>query len=207
MSRIKQEYFRIDLHDPAVPSFCTLPKSFYGTLADISKAIACMEKQNVCPDTVDAFRRYLEGEQDAEHYVCYSKAKLLRAVELLSVEQFELDNAQWEHINTWDCVYIMRTSHVSVTQAVFTDGNQYCRCIKPQFTDLQYNGDQRGCWIDVGDCFWGNVGVMTACNDKCELMLFAEEQREADLDAIWANMGNEMKLDYSKACDEIFGNG
>ena len=33
---IKQEYFRIDLHDPAVPSFCTLPKSFYGTLADIA---------------------------------------------------------------------------------------------------------------------------------------------------------------------------
>ena len=38
-------------------------------------------------------------------------------------------------------------------------------------------------------------------------MLFVEEQREANLEAILANMGNEMKLDYSKACDEIFGNG
>lgn len=207
MSEIEQSYFRIELHDPAVPSFCTFPKKLFGTLADIAEVIDCMEQKGVRADTVDAFGRYLEGEQDAEHYVCYNKKKLLQPVEMISMERLEIDEAQWEHTNAWGCIYTMRASHISVTQAVFYDGDRYYRCIRPQFADLQYNGSQGDRWMDIGRCFWGNVGLMTACNDKCKLALFVETQCEKNADAVLSNMGDEKKLDYSRACDEFFGDG
>lgn len=164
MSEIEQSYFRIELHDPAVPSFCTFPKKLFGTLADIAEVIDCMER-------------------------------------------LEIDEAQWEHTNAWGCIYTMRASHISVTQAVFYDGDRYYRCIRPQFADLQYNGSQGDRWMDIGRCFWGNVGLMTACNDKCKLALFVETQCEKNADAVLSNMGDEKKLDYSRACDEFFGDG
>lgn len=207
MSEIKQVYFRMDLDDPAVPSFCSFPKSYFGTLADIGEAVSSMEQKGVCADTVDAFKRYLEGELDVEHYVCYNKAKLLHQVELIAVEQFELDDMQWDHTNTWDCIYSMRASHISVAQAIFYDGERYCRSIKPEFSDLQYNGTWQEHWIDVRKQFWGNVGVISAGKYKCTLNLFVEEECSKDFDAIMANMGAEDKLDFSRACDEIFGNG
>lgn len=207
MGKIEQSYYRIELNDPAAPSFCSFSKPYFGTLADIAEVMESMKERGVYPDTVEAFARYLEGELDVEHYVCYNKAKLLHPVVLISVEQFELDDMQWDHTNTWDCIYSMRASHISVTQAIFYDGERYCRCIKPEFSDLQYNGTWQEHWIDVRKRFWGNVGVISAGKYKCTLHLFVEEECSKDFDAIMANMGTEDKLDFSKVCDEIFGNG
>ena len=108
---------------------------------------------------------------------------------------------------TWDCIYSMRAAHISVTQAIFYDGEHYCRCIRPEFSDLQYNGIRPGHWVDVGQQLWGNVGVIRAGKYKCTLNLFVEEECSKDLNAIMANMGAEDKLDFSRACDEVFGNG
>lgn len=207
MNEIKQVYFRMDLDDPAVPSFCSFPKSYFGTLANIDEAVSSMEQKGVCSDTVDAYKRYLAGELDVEHCVCYNKTKLLNPVEMISVEKFELDDVQWNHTNTWDCIYTMRALHISVKQAVFFDGEYYYRCIMPEFSDLQYNGIRPGHWIDVGQQLWGNVGVIRAGKYKCTFNLFVEEECSMDLNAIMANMGAEDKLDFSRACDEIFGNG
>lgn len=207
MSEIKQVYFRMDLDDSAVPSFCSFSKSYFGTLVDIGEVVSSMEEKGLCSDTVNAFRRYLEGELDVEHYVCYNKEKLLRPVELITVERFELDDVQWDHTNTWDCIYSMRALHISATQAIFRDGEYYYRCIRPEFTDLQYNGIRSGHWVDVAKRFWGNEGVIRAGSYKCWLNLFVREECSKDFDAIMANMGAEDKLDFSKVCDEIFGNG
>ena len=205
MSEINQTLYKIELDDPAVPSFCSFPKAFYGDLNDIAMAIECMERKGVCTDTADAFASYQEGDLEAEHYVCYNKSKLLLPVELIAQEQFEIDELQWDHLNAWECTYKMRASHISVTQAVFKDGENYCRCIRPQFADLQYNGRWHGEWIDI-DRFWGNTGTVEACGNKCWLTLFVQEEWGTDLDATLSNMGDETKLDFRRACDEIFGN-
>ena len=189
MNETIQVYFRIDLDDPAVPSFCSFSKSYYGTLADIGEVVSSMEQKGVCTDTVDAFKRYLEGELDVEHYVCYNKTKLLHQVELIAVEQFELDDMQWDYMNTWDCICSMRASHISVTQAVFFDGEHYCRCIRPEFSDLQYNGNRPGHWVDVGKRFWGNVGVIGVGGYKCTLNLFVEEECSKELNVIMSAYG------------------
>lgn len=162
-------HFKIELQDPAVPSFCSFSKEFYGNFNDIAMAISCMERKGVCPDTVDAFACYQAGDLEAEHYVCYNKSKLLHPVEVIAMEQFEIDEVQWDHLNAWECTYKMRASHISVMQAVIKDGQNYCRCIRPQFIDLQYNGRWRGEWIDV-DRFWGNTGTIEACWNKCQLI-------------------------------------
>ena len=159
------------------------------------------------PDTVEAFTRYLEGELEAEHYVCYNKTKILHPVELIAMERLEVDNAEWEHTNTWGAIYRMRAAKISVAQAVFKDGEDYCRCIRPEFVNLQYNSLRRDCWRDVGRNFWGNTGMMRVCGDKCSTTLFVEEQRATELGAVLSNLGDVSKLDYSKVCDEIFGDG
>ena len=125
---------------------------------------------------------------------------------LIAQEQFEIDELQWDHLNAWEYTYKMRASHISVMQAVIKDGQNYCRCIRPQFIDLQYNGRWRGERIDV-DRFWGNTGTIEACGNKCQLTLFVQEEWGIDLDAILSNMGDARKLDFRRACDEIFGNG
>ena len=61
MNEINQAFYKIELDDPAVPSFCSFSKEFYGNFNDIAMAIACMERKGVCPDTVDAFASYQAG--------------------------------------------------------------------------------------------------------------------------------------------------
>lgn len=207
MKEIKHQYFRIDLDNPAVPSFCSFTKSYFGTLADINEVIGRMEQEGSCADTVAAFRKYLSGNLDVEHSVCYNKVKLLNPVELVSMELFELDDVQWDHTDAWDSIYTMHALHISAQQVVFRDGEYYCRCIRPTFRGLQYKSARRGYWQDVGSRFWGNVGMLTGGSYQCELALFVEEERSKDRDAVMANMGAAEKLDYTKACDELFGNG
>ena len=207
MSKIKQSYYRIELNDPAVPSFCSFSKPYYGILSDMAEVIASMKERCVYPDTVDAFARYLEGELDAEHYVCYIKTKLLHPVELIAMGRLEVNEAEWEHTNTWGAIYRMRAAKISVARAVFKDGEDYCRCIRPEFVDLQYNSFRRDCWRNVGCNFWGNTGMMRVCGDKCSTTLFVEEQRARELGAVLSNLGDVSKLEYSKVCDEIFGAG
>lgn len=207
MSKIEQSYYRIELNDPAAPSFCSFSKPYFGTLADIAEVMDSMKGRGAYPDTIEAFARYLEGELDAEHYICYNKTKLLHPVELIAMERLEVDEAEWEHTNTWGSIYQMRAAKISVTQAVFKDRDDYCRCIRPEFVDLQYNSPHRSCWRAVGRNFWGNTGTIEACGNKCQLTLFVQEEWGTDLDAILANMGDETKLDFRRACDEIFGNG
>ena len=207
MKEIKHQYFRIDLDNPAVPSFCSCAKAYFGTLADINEVVERMEQEGGCADTVAAFRRYLSGDLDVEHSVCYNKVKLLNPVELVSMELFELDDVQWNHTNVWDSIYTMHALHISVQQVVFRDGEYYCRCIRPAFKGLQYKSARRSFWADVGSCFWGNVGMLTGGSYQCELALFVEEERSKDCNAVVANMGAAEKLDYTKVCDEVFGNG
>lgn len=205
--KIKQLYYRIDLNNPAAPSFCSFSKPYFGTLADIAEVMDSMKGRGAYPDTIEAFARYLEGELDAEHYVCYNKTKLLHPVELIAMERLEVNEAEWEHTNTWEVIYRMRAAKISVTQAVFKDGDDYCRCIRPEFVHLQYNSPRRECWRDVGRNFWGNAGVLRTFGDKCSLTPFVEEQRALELSAVLSNLGDISKLDYAKVCDEIFGDG
>lgn len=201
-----RRYYRINFYDPAEQGVCTLPKSFYGTVSDIAEVVAYMGRNNACCDTVDAFKRFLDGELDVEHYVCHNKERLLYPAQLMEIEYYEIDDAHWEHINAWGTIYQMRASHIYVLQAVFCVADCYYRCVKPRFTGLQYKTSPCGQWLDVGDCFWGNAGMVTASDDSCELALFVEEQIESDIGEIWKNLGDERKLDYSKTCDEILGN-
>ena len=207
MSVVEQAYYRINLYDPAAPSFCSFSKPYFGTLADIAEVMESMKGRGAYPDTIEAFARYLEGELDAKHYVCYNKTKLLHPVELIALEQLEADDAEWDHPNAWGSIYQMRAAKISVTQAVFKDGDDYCRCIRPEFVHLQYNSPRRDCWRDVGRNFWGNAGVMRAFGDKYSMTVFVEEQRSKELGTVLSNLGDVGKLDYAKVCDEIFGDG
>lgn len=201
-----QRYYRIRFFDPAELGFCTQAKSFYGTLSDIAEVVAYLERQNAYCDTVNAFRRFLKGELDVEHFVCHNKEVLLKPVELLEMECFEIDDAHWEYVNAWGAVYQMCASHISVSQAVFCIDDCYYQCVKPRFTELQYQMSRGGEWLEVENFFWGNAGLLTVSDDACGLVLFVEEQIESDIGEVWKNLSDERKMDYSKACDEIFGN-
>jgi len=62
-------------------------------------------------------------------------------------------------------------------------------------------------WRDVGNWPWGNESVVRIDGKVHAFRLFVVEQRSQNLDDIFGSMWNQEKLDFRKACDEIFGNG
>lgn len=200
-------YYRIELDDPAVPSFCTFSKSFYGTAFEISGVIDRMAQSKRCPDTVQAFAAFKDGDTDATHSVCFHREKLMNPCTLIQKEHFILNKVTWEHESVWECIYCMAADCICVDQILLQEGELYYRCIRASFSNLEYQRDSDGKWEQIGPKIWGNKAIMQYfCGDH-SIALYVLEERYSDLDTAMAHMGKPDLLDYTKICNEIFGDG
>ena len=153
-------YYRIDLDDPAVPTFCTFSKSFFGTVFDIAGVVDRMAQGERCPDTVQAFAAFKNGDTEATHTVCYHKEKLMNPCTLIHKEHFILNDVTWEHENVWECTYSMAADHICAEQILLQEGEQYYRCVRATFSSLEYLTDINGQWKRVGSRIWGSKEIM-----------------------------------------------
>ena len=200
-------FYKMQLDDPAMPSFCSFSKDYFGSLQDFKEMIDGMREKGICLETVQAFERYLEGDSCAEHIVCYNKTPILVPARMISIERFNLEETEWDHENTYGCIYKMRADCVAVEQVLFECEDYYYRCVRPIFGGLQYKGEHSSQWLNVGNRLWGNESVVRIDGKVYAFRLFVVEQRSQNLDDILGSMWNQEKLDFRKACDEIFGNG
>lgn len=204
---IYQQYYRIELDDPATPSFCTFAKNYFGTVFDISDVMDRMAQSGRYPDTVQAFTSFKDGDTEAAHTVCFHKERLMNPCELIMKEHFVLNDVLWKHENVWESTYHMRADQICVDQILLQEGELYYRCIRPVFTCLEYTTDINRDRKPVGPKIWGNKAIMQyLCGDHA-IALYVLEERYSDLDTAMAHMGKPDLLDYSKICDEIFGDG
>ena len=200
-------YYRIELDDPATPSFCSFSKSFFGTTFEIADVMDRMSKGERCPATVQAFNSFKDGDANATHTVCFHQEKLMNPCELIMKEHFILQNTTWEHENVWESTYRMAADHVCADQILLQEGEQYYRCIRAAFSNLECLWRINGDWEPVGPQIWGNKAIMQYfCGDH-SIALYVLEERYSDLDTAMAHMGKPDLLDYTKICDEIFGDG
>lgn len=79
---------------------------------------------------------------------------------LILKEHFILQNVTWEHENVWECTYRMAADHVCADQVLLQEGEQYCRCIRATFSNLEFLTDINGEWKRVGPRIWGNKAIM-----------------------------------------------
>ena len=193
--------------DPGSPSFCTFAKNYFGTVFDIGQVMDRMARIGRYPDAVQAFTAFKEGNAEAVHTVCFHKEKLMNPCELIMKEHFVLKDHSWEHENVWGSTYHMHADHIAVDQILLQEEDLYYRCIRPTFSRLDYKTDVNGDWKPVGSQIWGNKAIMQYLCDDHSLALYVLEKRHSDLDTAMAHMGKPELLDFSKVCDEIFGDG
>ncbi len=202
-----QDYFRIQLDDPATPGFCSFPKNYFGTLADIQKVVEKMSEDGVYQDTAKAFQQFCGGDTTATHTVCYNPTQLMHPVELIAKERFDLGEVSWTHKNIYDCDYRLRAKYVSAEQILFAEGDSYYRCVRPYFQGVEYQSEASLMWFRLDDRVWGNRCVVELHNGNLKFLLYVVETHTKDLEQILSEMWTEKCLDFSSACDEIFGNG
>lgn len=204
---MNETLFRMHLEEPAAPGFCSLSKSYFGTLDDFSAVISNMAQMGCNQDTVQAFRAYQEGNIEAEHTVCYNKDRLLKPVGVIAKIIYELEDVCWDHINIYDCVYKMRASKSIVEQVLVRDGDTYYRCIRPAFTGLQYQAEGIPIWRPIGDRIWGNGSVVHIADNTIAFLTYVCENHSTELQPLLGDMWSIDAIDFTQACNEIFGNG
>ena len=200
-------FYKMQLDDPAAPSICSFAKDYFGSLTDFREVIDSMQKNEVYGETVQAFERYLEGDSTAEHTVCYNKTPILLPARIIAMERFDQETTEWDHENTYGCIYRMRADRIATEQMILECEDYYYWCMRPSFWGLQYMEEYGSLWRDVGNRLWGNESVVRIDGKVHAFRLFVVEQRSQNLDDILGSMWNQEKLDFRKACDEIFGNG
>ncbi len=203
-------HYAFYLDDPATPSFCSFDKLYVGTQDSIGKCIEKMRAESHYPYTVEAYDRYLAGEQDAEHYVAYAPRRLLTPVRVLHATSFEMGSHAWEHINTWECGYNMRFEHATIHQVLIKHKNKYHRCVRAEITDLCYEATCD--WQPLSSGFWGHDYLLEVRQLPGEHFVFSntlyvEEDQFATKEEAIVLMSDPSKVVFDRICDEIFGDG
>ena len=112
-------YFRLELDDYSTPSFVSAGKYYFGTLEDID----------------GLFQAIRNDENKAEH----KQYPFLVPAKILGEDHSVLTDLSWEHMNTWDCPYVMKCDKAESTHLWISCQGQYFRCIQTKFANLQFD--------------------------------------------------------------------
>lgn len=207
---MSEQYYVMELDEPAEASFCSFSKPFFGTLNEIETVIQVMEKDGSYEGTVAAWKDYQAGNRSTTHNVAYSERQFLRPVELITTARTVLKPRKWDHINVWGCTYPMKITGGTVYQIILKHEQKYYRCMKATLKNLQYESVS-GEWTNVGS-FWGNAPVMKVDHLKdghssVSNLLYVIEEEGSNLDVLVEHMLNPYEIKFDKFCDEIFADG
>ena len=207
---MSEQYYVLELDEPAEASFCSFSKQYFGTLKDMEIVMKAMEEEGNYENTVAAWKEYQAGNHDAKHSVAYASRFLLRPVKLIATAEAELKRRKWDHINAWNFSYPMKISGGFASQVILKYENKYFRCIRAMLKDLKYEGvtDE---WNEISS-IWGNAVVI-----KKELLpkghytinnlLYVIEDEHDSLEGLEDLLYNPDEIKFDKICDEIFADG
>ena len=206
------QFYEIVLPNYADPSFCSCTKGYHGTLADIRELMEVLIKNNESGQHDELLQAWQEWEQEntaALHKPAYREHQLLTPEKIVATKEYSLENVAWEHTNIWDSIRNLKTDKVTVHQVILAQGNRYIRCIRPVFENLmvykRYLSPPQ--WQQIGNRFWGFPGIMVWDGKYTYPRLYIEQEVYENLGEAFVDLNDETKINYSKICDEIFGDG
>lgn len=213
MEKSLDKYYRLLLDDYSAAAFTTFDKEYYGTIDDVRGLIDALKfdkkRRDSHKDTIEAFERYVSGEKKSIHNVAYRDVPILTPIKVLLQAEQNVENMEWEHLNTWQWVCEMKLSSAKIQHYWIKDGKQYRRIMKAQVVGLCYK-DTVGKWTDPKTMFWGFPGMLVRDGDILYNRLACIEKNFKTLEELqvdYENYLNEPNVDFEKFCDDIFGDG
>ena len=206
------QFYEIVLPDYAGPSFCTFTKSYHGTLADIRELMEALSKNNVNGqhnELLRAWRKWEQGNTVALHRPVYREHQLLTLEKMVAAKEHSLENIAWQHTNIWDSIRNLKADRVSIHHVILAQGDNYIRCIRPVFENLMVYKRHLSPpqWQPIENHFWGFPGMIVWDGKYTYPRLFVEQKLYHSLREAIEDLNDEVKIDYSKIGDEIFGDG
>ena len=204
---MREQYFAIQFEDCSLPAILPFPKTYYGTLPQISGLMDCLAADpNTAirfASTIQAFEAYKNGHLGAVHTVSGQTLRLLTPVELICATTVLDQNIEWEFDNG---IYShrVRADLVDLHQVLLQDGDMYLRCVRPCYENLQYEDPYEG-WTSMPACNYG-FPYMYEVEPKWHYMrLYILEQVEMAAEPCIAKMCDARHVSHHEACNDLFG--
>jgi len=209
----KAQYFRLESDDYALPGFVSFGKYYFGTMEDIRELINAL---NSDPETkehyqylIDAFVLFEKGHTDKTHRVAHREVPLLLPASVLFRAETSLVDYEWEHLNIWGWPYNMRCDKVDTEHLWLCCENEFSRCIKARFQNLQYMLiDDK--WKPIGDMLWGFPHMLKVNRPQIRNRLAIQERNFVSMEESikdWSAFQNFPQPNFTGICNEIFGDG
>lgn len=208
----KKIIYGITLEDYFTADFCSSTKTYFGSLDEIKSFIDSLDDKEF-ENTKASFKKYLEGDAEATHYVAYSQYRLINKVEVMAEKEIELDKTSWEFLNVWRWPQFMEIDRGSVKMMLLYDGKTYFRAVKATVSGLRTSADEdrpKDKWHALCGCFWGHpcILIVTVNDETCIIyssLYMKEKEYETKEEAIEKFETDPVSLDC--ICEDVFGNG
>lgn len=200
-------YYVIQLEDYPLSKVGLFPKTYYGTMENISELIECLAADPAAAwkyrSTIRAFRSYQNGDYFATHTIAGRNERLLTPVKCIHETLILQQNANWHFYNG---VYSMnvRADLVDIHQVLLKHEDMYLRCVRPCYENLQFEDPWEG-WKAVPNCHHGFPHICATEEGWHYMRLFTLEQVEVEPEPCLARMNDACHVSHREACDDIFG--
>lgn len=208
--------YRIELDDYASAAFTSFSKEYFGDLASIQEWINALgtekdseEISGSRRELIDAFAAFSSGEKNLYVSAAYRKVPFMTPMTLLKTEQLIQENIEWEHLNTWSCIYNIRCKRSETTHFWLSAGRKYYRGMIAKFRSLEYES-ACGEWQPLGDMLWGYPQVLVLEGDILRNRLIEPEKFFGSKDDAlrdWEAFCKAPDPIYKEFCNDIFGDG
>lgn len=206
-------YYRLLLDDYSAASFTSFDKDYFGTLEEINEFFESMKADKELAErqkyVLSVYDQYLAGNKTISHNVAYREVPFLVPAKVLGMAKSELTDYSWEHLNTWRWTYEMRCGIVVSDHIWFSCYGRYTRCVKANFTNLQYTVPF-GKYKPLGDVFWGYPCQITGKNGTLRNRLYVVEKwfkNKTEAMDDQEKFKQSPDPDFSRVLDDIFGDG
>jgi len=176
---ISSSWYSFQLPNPAAPACWDSNKPYFGT-----------------GDMIATFQAKRNGETFD-----------LKPCELILHQHIEMGETQWRFLNTWEYIYHLRATGISIEQVLLYSDGWYRLCICPVFHGLEYHSEIRTTWKPMGSPFWGQKGVMEQIGKEHRCNLFACYEAVKNLEEAKKHMDDPTLIRFDAVMEEIFGDG
>ena len=204
---MREQHFAIQLEDYSLPAILPFPKTYYGTLPQISALMDCLAADpNTAirfASTIQAFEAYKKGYWGAVHTVSGQTLRLLTPVELICETTVLHQNVEWDFDNG-PYNHRVRADLVDLHQVLLQDGDMYLRCVRPCYEGLQYEDPCEG-WTSMPACNYGFPYMYEAEPGWHYARLYTLEQVEVSAAPCLIRMHDSCYVSHHEACNDLFG--
>lgn len=208
-----KQFFRLCLDDYASGSCSSFSKYYWGTIEMIESFINELKSDPYTSDRFDhliaTYEKYIAGDKKITHKVAYQEVPFLVPAKILAQSTSILENAEWEHLNTYHWIYDIKCEKAESQHLWISCRDEYFRCIKTRFTDLAYKNTLKD-YVPIGNMLWGHPGVLNVNLPNVENNLFVIEKTFKNKSVALADAEEFEKTkdpNFSKILDDVFGDG